>query len=79
MPVSNHFTRTSIALAIILAMSASTVAQDGAPLQWVPPSCNAVAVIHMRKLVNSPMGKKQKWSDKVRRAYAEGLLSAPPG
>jgi hypothetical protein len=78
MPVSNEFTRSSIALAIVLAMAASSVADDGAPLNWVPPSCNAVALIHMRKLVNSPMGKKQKWSDKVRRAYAEGLLSAPP-
>ncbi len=78
MLISRHFKLTSIASAIFLAMAAAAFADDGAPLQWVPPSCNAVAVIHMRKLVNSPMGKKQKWSDKVRRAYAEGLLSAPP-
>src|SRR5579863_6677487 len=47
-------------------------------LRWVPGSCNAVAVIHMRKLVNSPLGKREKWADEVRRQYAEGLLSAPP-
>jgi hypothetical protein len=78
MPGSNHFTRILITLATMSAIAASAAADDGAPLNWVPPSCNAVAVIHVRKLVNSPMGKKQKWSDKVRRAYAEGLLSAPP-
>jgi hypothetical protein len=78
MLVSKHVQRTSIAVALVFALAASVVAEDGAPLNWVPPSCNAVAVIHMRKLVNSPMGRKQKWSDKVRGAYAEGLLSAPP-
>jgi hypothetical protein len=47
-------------------------------LEWTPGSCNAVALIHMRKLVESPIGRKEKWGEKVRRAYAEGLLSAPP-
>lgn len=49
-------------------------------LQWLslPEPCNAVALIQMRKLVNSPLGKKEKWADDGRRSYAEGLLSAPP-
>ena len=78
MLISHHFMRTPIAVALLLAMAASVFAENGAPLNWVPPSCNAVAVIHMGKLVDGPMGRKQKWSDKVRGAYAEGLLSAPP-
>jgi len=55
-------------------------AVEPAALQWLslPEPCNAVALIQMRKLVNSPLGKKEKWSDEVRRSYAEGLLSAPP-
>jgi hypothetical protein len=32
----------------------------------------------MRSLVNSPLGKRGKWFDEARRAYAEGLLSGPP-
>lgn len=78
MPIPTRFKRTSIAFAIVLTIASAAVADEAAPLQWVPPSCNAVAVIHMRQLVNTPLAKKQKWSDKVKRAYAEGLLSAPP-
>jgi hypothetical protein len=48
------------------------------PLGSVPGSCNAVAVVQMRRLVNSPLGKHDKWFDEARRAYAEGLLSGPP-
>ena len=47
-------------------------------LRLVPGSCNAVAIVQMRNLVNSPLGRREKWSDVVRRAYAEGLLSSPP-
>jgi hypothetical protein len=62
----------------ILGTVASADAADSNLLQWIPGSCNAVAVVHMRKLVDSPLGQKEKWGDKVRQAYAEGLLSAPP-
>src|ERR1700722_16724110 len=47
-------------------------------LRLVPGSCNAVAIVQMRNLVNSPLGRREKWSDVVRRNYAEGLLSSPP-
>jgi hypothetical protein len=58
----------------------SAYSADPATLQWMsfPEPCNAVALIQMRKLVKSPLGKKEKWADEVRRSYAEGLLSAPP-
>jgi hypothetical protein len=58
----------------------SAHAVEPAALQWLtlPEPCNSVALIQMRKLVNSPLGKKEKWADEVRRSYAEGLLSAPP-
>jgi hypothetical protein len=53
-------------------------AADGDHLNAVPGSCNAVAVVRMRSLVNSPLGKRDKWFDKARQAYAEGLLAGPP-
>ncbi|HET6329014.1 MAG TPA: hypothetical protein VFG04_30295 [Planctomycetaceae bacterium] len=60
-------------------MSAFNVmAADSKPLSLVPGSCNAVAIVKMRALVNSPLGKRGKWFDEARRAYAEGLLSGPP-
>ena len=63
-----------------LAALPSAYSAEPAALQWssLPEPCNAVALIQMRKLVNSPLGKREKWADEVRRSYAEGLLSAPP-
>src|SRR2546423_1341346 len=65
---------------LILAMFAVWPAESPAesPLaRWVPGACNGIAIINVRKLINTPLGKKGKWSDKVRTAYTEGLLSAP--
>ena len=70
--------RLSILLMLIVASGISCGAAEPDFLEWTPGSCNAVALIHMRKLVESPIGRKDKWGEKVRRAYAEGLLSAPP-
>jgi len=58
--------------------SATGIGAELDPLGCVPGSCNAVAVVQMRNLVNSPLGKRGKWFDEARRAYAEGLLSGPP-
>jgi hypothetical protein len=55
-----------------------TFAAEVDSLRLVPGSCNAVAVVQMLDLVNSPLGRRGKWLDEARRAYAEGLLSSPP-
>src|SRR5690606_37352315 len=34
--------------------------------------------VRVRKLINSPIGVRERWADKKRQAYASGLLSAPP-
>jgi hypothetical protein len=60
------------------APACNAIAADINPLSLVPGSCNAVAIVRMRNLVNSPLGKRGKWFDEARRAYAEGLLAGPP-
>jgi hypothetical protein len=67
-----------VAIGVLEAIGTVGVAKEIDPLSAAPGSCNAVAVVHMRNLVNSPLGKRQKWFDEARRAYAEGLLSGPP-
>ena len=70
----------NVVAAITLLETTATVgiAEESPPLNAVPGSCNAVAIIQMRNLVNSPLGQRGKWFDKAQRAYAEGLLSGPP-
>lgn len=63
---------------VLPGICSSVSGAESSVLPWVPDSCNAVAVINVRKVLNSPLGRRAKWSDKVRQAYAEGLLSAPP-
>ena len=70
---------TFAACAVLICSAAvSGFAAETDALRLIPASCNAVAVIETRNLVNSPLGRREKWSDAVRRAYAEGLLSSPP-
>lgn len=66
--------------AIILTQLLGNVAKavDVDPLAAIPGGCNAVAIVQMKKLVNSPLGRREKWFDEAKRAYAEGLLSGPP-
>ena len=63
---------------VTLCWNASGSAGEPDALRLIPVSCNAVAVVQMRNLVNTPLGKRRKWFDEARRAYAEGLLSGPP-
>jgi hypothetical protein len=61
-----------------LAWSLSARADEIEALRWVPASSNAVAVVELRALLDSPLGKRHKWLAEVREAYAQGRLSAPP-
>jgi hypothetical protein len=77
MPV-DRLIRVVAAITLLELMATVGTAADVDPLSVVPGSCNAVAIMRMRSLVNSPLGKRDKWFDEARRAYAEGLLSGPP-
>jgi hypothetical protein len=68
--------RVAIALYAGAVLPAVCVAEES-DLRWIPGTCNAIAVVRMRQLVDSPLGKKEKWGDRARRAYTAGLLSAP--
>src|ERR1700722_2164314 len=74
----NRLINALVAITLLEVTAAVGLAAEIAPLSVVPGSCNAVAVVQMRSLVNSPLGKRGKWFDEARRAYAEGLLSGPP-
>ncbi len=83
MPSQKIGSRVLVAAALIGVVATcvkgpSAFAADVDPLHLLPGSCNAVAVVKMQKLVHSPVGVREHWLDKVRRAYAEGLLSNPP-
>jgi hypothetical protein len=67
-----------VTLTLFEAISSLGNAAEIDPLSAVPGACNAVAIVRMRSLVNSRLGTREKWFDKARLAYAEGLLSGPP-
>jgi hypothetical protein len=77
-----RFRSTPIALVAltcgVLCWSLSARAGDIDALRWVPASCNAVAVVELRALLDSPLGQRHKWLAELRQAYAQGRLSAPP-
>ncbi len=68
-----------VSSALLAFLSSRTCAADEIEvLRWVPPTCNAVALVELRALLNSPLGQHHKWLAEVRQAYAQGELSAPP-
>jgi hypothetical protein len=76
--VRDRLTKLLLGITFIAAALSAGLAAEIDPLNAVPGTCNAVAVVQMRSLVNSPLGKRDKWFDKARQAYAEGLLFGPP-
>ncbi|MBI3863223.1 MAG: hypothetical protein HY290_15135 [Planctomycetia bacterium] len=48
-------------------------------IQWIPTSANSLAIVRMKDLLQSPHGRKQKWTTEHKEAYASGLVSTPLG
>lgn len=48
-------------------------------LRWIPQATNSVAVVRVQKLLQSPLGRKEKWTQQQRDGYAAGVTSTPPG
>jgi hypothetical protein len=67
----------AVAISVGVALPAICAAAEDTDLRWIPGTCNAIAVVRMRQLVDSQLGKKEKWSDRARRAFTAGLWSAP--
>jgi hypothetical protein len=65
------------AILCLSLISTTSYAQDALE-SWIPPNSNAVAIIRVAELLNSPYGRRHEWVDEYKDAYAAGLLSAPP-
>lgn len=44
----------------------------------IPRSANAVVLLNMDKAKNTPLGLKEKWSEKIEDAFEAGLVRVPP-
>lgn len=57
----------------------SHAAENDDMLRWIPQSTNSVAIVRVKQLLESPLGRKEKWSQQQRDGYAAGVTSTPPG
>lgn len=64
-------------VALLLACSPALAQQESLG-RWVPPTTNTVSIVRVAELLNSPLGRRSKWVDEYRDAYANGIVSAPP-
>ncbi len=47
-------------------------------LRRIPDHANAVLCVNTRAILNSPLGRKNDWSEECRRKYVAGLTDMPP-
>ncbi len=71
-------------LAFWLSAVSLLSAQTGARAQFeglarhIPSSANAVAFVNVEKLMDSPVAKREKWSERRDAAYGSGISFLPP-
>lgn len=47
-------------------------------LRWVPEQSNAVAVVDMQRLLDSPLADSRQWKDELIQQHQQGRLATPP-
>jgi hypothetical protein len=74
---------TSVVIPAFLAICGwaglSYAAENDDMLRWIPQATNSVAIVRVKQLLESPLGRKEKWSQQQRDGYAAGVTSTPPG
>ena len=68
-----------VTIVFLEIIGAAVMAAENDPLSAVPGSCNAVAVVQMRNLVNSPLGRRGKWLDERMRVRGRVALEPAMG
>jgi hypothetical protein len=74
----NRVIQTSVFAAVFCCVLSTAQADDAKLLSLIPPGANAIAIIDVDKIINSPMGTKEHWKDKLKDAYAAKPLVVPP-
>lgn len=70
--------RLAVVLGIVAALGTTELFAQVDPRAWLPPDSNVATVVRVSELLNSPYGRRQKWLDEYRDAYATGAVAAPP-
>ena len=78
--MSSHKVRNWIyALLLLLGTASAAVADVRELLGRIPGDANALVIIDVDKMVNSPMGKQEGWKEKLADAYANKPMVVLPG
>ncbi len=77
-------TRCTFSLAVALVFSclnlpAPARAQFDEMLLHLPDSTNALVMVNIEKLLNSPIARQEGWRDDARKRFTAGLISIPAG
>jgi len=84
--ISTHYpcTRSRLCVALLsLLITTTSVSSATTPiddlLQRIPGEANALVVVDVNKLLNSPLGLREGWKDKHASAFGKTPLIIPPG
>src|SRR5262245_48252024 len=66
------------AFGLLSSLSRSAEAQFQPLAAKVPATANAITLLDAKRLLESPLAKREGWKDKYEQAFASGLVSIPP-
>src|SRR5713101_8606766 len=71
--------RSGMALSLLLALASTGQAQDdvGILLRRVPESADALLIVRLKALLDSPRGQQENWSEKYQLGYLNGAVRIP--
>src|SRR6266849_3600215 len=72
--------RCCITLSLLLTLASTGQAQDdvGILLRRVPESADALLIVRLKALLDSPRGQQENWSEKYQLGYLNGAVRIPP-
>jgi len=71
--------RIFFAMAVLSASTATVRGDFKKLLDRIPPNANAIVVVDLERVMNSPLAKKENWKEMQADAYAEKPMVVPPG
>src|SRR6266849_11191960 len=73
--------RSGMALWLLLALASTGQAQQDDVrilLRRVPESADALLIVRLKALLDSPRGQQENWSEKYQLGYLNGAVRIPP-
>ena len=75
-----HLRHLAVIVSVLVASGLSAQAADDIStlIRYVPKSANALIILRVRDLLNTPRAKRERWAEKAEEKFLAGAAAVPP-